>query len=96
MKRINNTHQDKRIFECPQCHKRRMRRPLDHIVNQEMQVYKTKRGQEISLHIDICDFCRQRNYRYYFEPTKTDIKKVLKAMHDETIVDEETSLEDLL
>lgn len=87
---------DKKIFTCPQCSQARMSRPMDHVVSHEIQEFKTKDGGTISLFTDTCDKCISKNYRQYFEPTKSDIRKVLKAMTDETQVSSDVSLEELL
>lgn len=87
---------DKKIFACPQCGKPRMSRPLDHKVIQEKQEFKTRDGSSVSLFVDTCDGCIGRNYRKYFEPTKTDIRKVLKAMNDDATASGDVSLEELL
>lgn len=96
MKRLNIKPVDSKTFICPQCGKPRMSRPLDHKVSLEKKSFKIKNEQEIELLIDICDFCLAKNYRAYFEPTKTDIKKLLKAIHEEQPADSEKSLEDLV
>lgn len=87
---------DKRVFACPQCKKSRMTRPLDHKVSLEMQEFKTRDGSSVNLLTDTCDHCVDKNYRLYFEPTKSDIRKVLKAMNDEAQASPDVSLEELL
>lgn len=87
---------DKKMFTCPQCLRARMTRPLDHTVSRDKQEFKTKDGSSILLMTDTCDACVARNYRTYFEPTKTDIRKVLKAMNDEATASGDVSLEELL
>jgi hypothetical protein len=69
-----------RAMFCPQCGKPRMRRPHGHEINLEKQKYTTRSGDEVELLTDICVSCEQRNYRLYFQPTKTEAKKVLQAM----------------
>lgn len=93
--RSNKPPEPKRTFDCPQCGKRRMTRPPDHEVSQEKQVYKTFKGHEIELHVDICDACSRRNQKKYFEPTAADVRTFLKAMK-EVRQDDDVSLEDLL
>ena len=73
-----------------------MTRLLAHIVSQEKQEFKTRDGSPISLFVDTCDKCVGKNYRKYFEPTKSDVRKVLKAMNDEAKISPDTSLEELL
>lgn len=87
---------DKKVFSCPQCGKSRMTRPMDHKVSQDKQEFKTRDGTSVSLFTDTCDPCIAKNYRTYFEPTKTDIRKVLKAMNDEAAASGDVSLEELL
>lgn len=96
MKRFKPTPVDKRMMVCPQCGKQRMSRPLGHVVSQEKQEFKTRDGSSVSLLIDTCDNCVGRNYRQYFEPTRSDIRKVLKAMNDEAQASPDVSLEELL
>ena len=94
---MKKTHQQpvsKRAFFCPQCGKQRLLRPLDHKVSFAKQKYTDKNKQGIELHEDICEYCKIKNSRIHFEPTKADIKKVLKALKDEGKTEE--SLEDLL
>lgn len=87
---------DKKVFTCPQCSRARMTRPLDHCVSKETQEFKTRDGSSVSLFTDTCEKCIGKNYRQFFEPTKADIRKVLKAMNDEATVSGDTSLEELL
>lgn len=96
MKRLNSKPKDMRSFACPQCGKSRMTRPTDHTVSLEKREYKTKDNSQIELFTDICDFCKARNWTKYFEPTRADIRRVLKAMQDEAKLSEDQSLEDLL
>lgn len=96
MRRLNSRPKDKRTHSCPQCGKQRMTRDLDHEVTDQKQEYKTKDGSTIELFIDICEFCKARNYQRYFEPTKADIRRVLKAMQEDAELGEEESLEELL
>lgn len=86
---------DKKVFSCPQCG-HDMTRLLTHIVSQDKQEFKTRDGSSISLFVDTCEKCVSRNYRKYFEPTKSDIRKVLKAMNDEAKTSTDVSLEELL
>lgn len=87
---------DKKVFTCPQCLRARMTRPLTHKVSQEKQEFKTKDGSTVSLFLDACDKCIAKNYRDYFEPTRSDVRKVLKAMNEEATASGEISLEELL
>ena len=96
MKRLTNKPVDMRAFACPQCHKSRMVRPLDHKVSPETRDYKTKDGQTVTLLIDVCDYCKTRNFKEHFEPTKADIRRVIKAIQSEADLPENQSLEDLL
>jgi hypothetical protein len=74
----------------------RMTRPLDHEVSQEKRSYKTKDDGDIELFIDICDYCKRRNFRRYFEPSKADIRRVLKTLKEDAELADDQSLEDLL
>jgi len=96
MRRLNNKPVDMRAFECPQCHKSRMIRPPDHKVGTETREYKTRDGQTVTLLIDVCDHCRARNFKRYFEPTKADVRRVIKAIQSEAKLPENQSLEELL
>ena len=87
---------DKRAFQCPQCNKPRLIRPLDHTVSLDKHEYKTRDGSSVSLLVDICDACQARNFRQHFEPSKEDIRKVVKSMHAESELPGEQSIEDLL
>lgn len=73
-----------------------MIRDLDHTVSRETRAYKAKDGTEIELLVDICEFCKQRNSKKFFEPSKADIRKVLKTMQEDAALNENDSLEDLL
>jgi len=84
------------MFTCPQCRKQRMTRPLDHVINEAKQEYKTKDKDTVELFVDICEPCKGRNSRLYFEPSKADIKRILKAMQEDAKLGEDQSLEDLL
>jgi len=96
MRRLNQQPQDKKIFSCPQCSKQRMTRPIDHVVDRTKQEFKTKSKDTIELFVDICDACKGRNNRQHFEPSKADIKRVLKAMQENAELGEDQSLEELL
>lgn len=96
MRRLNGKPKDRRTHSCPQCGKQRMTRDLDHELTLEKQEYKAKDGTTIKLFIDICEFCKTRNWRKHFEPTKSDVRRVLKTMQDDAELGEEESLEDLL
>lgn len=97
MKRLNSNPpaRARRVFYCPQCNKQRMTRDADHVVSSSTQVYTDKNNTEIELLTDICSFCEQANYKRYFEPTRADLKRVLKAIQEEGNIGED-SLEDLL
>ena len=73
-----------------------MLRDLDHEVSFEKQEYKTRDNQTIELFVDICENCKASNWRRYFEPTKADIRRVLKTMQEDAKLSEEQTLEDLL
>lgn len=95
MKRLTQKLVDLKIFDCPQCGKSRMKRPLDYVVSKEKKAFKDRTSSEIELFIDICDTCRANNYKNHFEPTKADIRKVLNAIKEDSKLGD-NSLEDLL
>lgn len=95
MRRTNKSPKSKRAHVCPQCDKNRLLKPLNEMPSLEKREYKTRTDEQIELFIDICDACKARNWRKYFEPTKADIKRILKTMQENTDL-EDQSLEDLL
>ena len=96
MRRINRKPEDKRAFECPQCEKSRMIRPIDHVVFKDRNTYNMANGESVILFADICDWCKKRNYKKYFEPQKANVRRVLKTLHDDSKLADDQSLEDLL
>jgi len=96
MKRLNSKPLDMRAFDCPQCNKSRMVRPLDHVVSINTREYKTKDGSSVTLFVDICDYCQWRNFQRYFEPTKADVRRVLKSIQSDAKLPENQTLEELL
>ena len=96
MRRLNQKPQDKRTFLCPQCSKLRMTRLLDHVVSDAQQSYKTKDGDDVELFVDVCDHCKRRNFKKYFEPSRADVRRVLKTLSEDAKLGEDQSLEDLL
>ena len=96
MRRINPTPISLRAFSCPQCNKLRMNRPLDHVVNIKTHTYDAKDGTKVDLLIDICDKCQAKNFRKYFEPTRADVKRILKSMKEDATLAGDQSLEELL
>jgi uncharacterized radical SAM superfamily Fe-S cluster-containing enzyme len=67
----------------------------DHVVSKETKAYETFDKKEVTLYIDICDFCMAKNKRKHFEPSAQAIRSMLRAIRDSS--DEEgPSLEDLL
>lgn len=84
-----------RMYHCPQCSKARMTRPHDHKVSLEKKKYDTYDGGTVELYADICIFCIERNKAKHFEPSRADLKKVLKAMQ-EGETNEDMSLEEML
>jgi hypothetical protein len=73
-----------------------MIRDADHVVSLEKQEYKTRDDSTVELFIDVCDWCKKRNWHRYFEPTRSDVKRILKAMQEDAELDEDQSLEELL
>ena len=86
---------DMRAYWCPQCKKQRLVRPLNHVVSLEEREYKTKNGTAIKLLVDICDHCRANNHKKFFEPSRADVKRLIKAIQEESPLKDE-SLEELL
>lgn len=84
-----------RVFVCPMCDKHRMVRPKDHVVSHETREVETPSGEMVELHVDVCDACQRRIIRKHFQPNKTDLKKVIKAVKDQNDIGEK-SLEDML
>lgn len=96
MRRLTKKPTDMRTLICPQCSKPRMTRPMGHVVKLEKRKYKDRHENEVELMIDTCDFCVAKNYRDHFEPTKSDIRKVLKTLQTESKLADNQTLEDLL
>jgi len=96
MKRLNSRPADKRSFACPQCDRLTLLRPLDYTPKLEKQEYKTRDGSTVELFTDVCDKCQARNWRKHFEPSKSDLRRVLRSIHGDAELSEEESLEDLL
>lgn len=96
MKRLGGKPIDAKRCTCPQCDKSRMTRPLAHVVSKDKKKYKTRTGEEVELMFDICDNCARRNYRNYFEPTQTDLRRIMRSVKESKQVPEDKSLEDLL
>jgi hypothetical protein len=82
-------------FECPQCQKRRLYRPLDFKSNSEKTEHELPTGEKISFFKDLCDFCQRKLYIKYFAPKKADAQKVLSALENERAIGEK-SLEEML
>jgi hypothetical protein len=74
----------------------RMVRPHDYEVSDEMREINTPNGDTISIPKDICVYCEARIVKKHFQTKKADVKKVLKSLDEQTPVDEDQSLEDLL
>lgn len=85
-----------RVFECPECHKRRLHRLPDHEVIREKKPIKLQDGRTVEHHIDVCEFCLVKLREKFYKPTKSDLRKVLKALHDPDIELGNDSLEDML
>ena len=96
MRRINVTPKSLRAFTCPQCDKPRMMRDFEHIVSFEKRTYDTKDGNKVELFIDTCEFCKKKNFHKWFEPSRADIRKILKSMREDAELSGEQSLEELL
>lgn len=96
MRRLNQTPKSVRAYTCPQCSRQRLLRDFDYTVRQDKYTYDAKDGSKIELFIDICEFCKKRNFSKYFEPSRSDIKRIIKSMQEDAKLDGEPSLEELL
>lgn len=84
-----------RVYVCPNCGKHRMIRPKGHVVPHETREVETPSGKMVEIPIDVCDTCQRRIVRKYFQPTKQDVKKVIKAVKEQKDLGDK-SLEDIL
>lgn len=85
------------VFTCPECRKRRLHRPADHVVSDETKVTEAVDGTKITHFIDICGFCVHKLTERVNKPAKKQLRQVLKALHDPETSDlGDKSLEDLL
>lgn len=84
------------LFTCPECGKRRMQRPADHEVIREKRAVKVPDGRTVEHHIDVCHPCVLKLQKKYYQPGKTELQKVLKALHNPDVQLGDKSLEDLL
>ena len=85
-------------YECPNCFKRRMLRPLDHKVSDFKMKKELPDGSTIEHLVDVCDACLRRiSKKYYKTDDKRDAQKVLDALKElnvEALGDK--SLEDIV
>jgi hypothetical protein len=79
---------------CPQCSKQRLYKPLSEEVSYDKEEFETRDKSKVTLFTDLCEFCRIKNYKKYFKPTKTDAKKVIEAMEKGS--EDGASLEEML
>lgn len=84
------------VFKCPQCNKRRMQRPVGHKPTLERKTASAADGSDVEHYIDICGFCVAKLSKKLYEPSKKELKKVLKALHTPGADLGEESLEELL
>ena len=84
------------VFTCPSCKKRRLHRRFDHTVSTEKRKVTTADGEEIEHFIDICTFCVDKLTKKVYTPSKKELRKVLKALHDPSADLGDKSLEELL
>lgn len=85
-----------KLFNCPRCKKRRLIRPLNHIVNCEEQELTLESGRKVKHFIDVCVACQNVILKDIYTPSDK-LKDVLKAMHDPANADlQGKSLEELL
>lgn len=85
-----------RVYDCPECKKRRLYRPEDYTVILDKVEKELPSGQKISHYKDVCERCMDRIIKLYYLPKKSDAKKVLSALEDNRQVDSDKSLEELL
>jgi hypothetical protein len=85
-----------KVFQCPRCSKRRMVRPEGHIVDSDEKEIKLSNGASIKHHVDVCDACQNAIVRTMYTPSKAELRKVIKAMHDSSVDLGDKSLEELL
>jgi hypothetical protein len=70
---------------------------MDHEVSHEKREYITFSKDTVTLFVDICDWCAIKNKKKHFDPSPSDIRKMLRAMKEEGKMPEDgPSLEDLL
>lgn len=82
---------------CPMCNKLRMVRSKGFEFDpEEMTEINTPSGKTIEVPANRCGFCDQKIVRKHFQPSKSDVKKVVKAMADQEAIPEDKSLEDML
>lgn len=82
-----------RTHECSFCHKFRLYLPLGESPSGENEIKELPNGEKMAFPKQVCDWCKIKIYKKYFEPKPADIKKVLKALKEGR---SEQSLEDLL
>lgn len=96
MRRLNKAPISVRAFTCLQCNKPRLMRDFDYVVNTSKTTYDTKDGSKVELFNDMCEFCKKNNFHKYFEPTRADVRKILKSMQEDAKLSGDQSLEELL
>lgn len=85
------------LFKCPACGKRRMQRPLDHVVNENEKEFTLESGRKVNHYVDVCFACQRRIVAEFYTPSAKNLKELLKAMHDPANADfGEKSLEEML
>jgi hypothetical protein len=87
---------NRRAHYCPECNKQRLVTPIDHVPSKDKREFDLPDGTKIELFQEVCEFCVRKYFRKYFEPKKTDVKKIMRALSDEHELPEDTSLEELL
>jgi hypothetical protein len=64
--------------------------------NKEKREFELPDGSKVELFAEVCPFCIRKYYKKYWEPKKTDVKKIMKALQEQHELPEDTSLEELL
>jgi hypothetical protein len=96
MKNFGAAPKPKRAHFCPECKKQRLTLPVDETPSKEKREFDLPDGSKVELFEQVCPFCVRKYYKKYWEPKKTDVKKIMKALEEAHELPEDTSLEELL
>jgi hypothetical protein len=86
----------KRAHFCPECSKPRLVLPLGETASKEKRDFDLPGGDKVELFEQVCPFCVRKYYKKYWEPKKSDVKKIMQALEDAHELPDDTSLEELL